>query len=88
MQSRWPSSVVTSTPGNDQEIIDRQAVLAHQPFFEQVGDGVAGVVIGNREAMQTFLAGRRDVLLRARHAVARKEGVRVQVDVERPLRGG
>ena len=83
MQRRWPSSVETSTPGNDEETIDRLAVFAHQPFVEQVADGVAGVVIRDGEAVQALLARGRDIFLRTRHAIAREERVRVEVDVER-----
>ena len=69
-------------PGHDEEIVDRQAVLAHQAFVEQVGDGVASVVIGDGEAVQAFRARGGDVVLRARDAITRKEGMRVQVDLE------
>ena len=67
--------------GNDEKIIDRQAVFAHQTLLEEIGDGVTGVVIGDRESMQSLLARRGDVLLRARNAVARKERVGMEIDV-------
>ncbi len=69
--------------GDDEEIIDRLAVLAHQAFVEQVGDGVTGVVIGDGKPVQAFRAGGGDVLLRSRNAIARKEGMGMEVDIER-----
>src|SRR5450631_2839921 len=69
--------------GDDEKVVHRQAVFAHQALLEEVGDRVAGVVIGDRNAMKPFLARRGDVLLGARHAVARKERVGVEFDVER-----
>jgi hypothetical protein len=68
--------------GNDEEIIDRQPILAHEPFLQEISDGVAGVVVGDREAMEASLARGGDIFLGAGHAVAGKEGVCVQVDVE------
>src|SRR6202030_185452 len=62
--------------------VDRQAVLAHQAFFEEIGDRIAGVVIGDGKTVQAFFTGSRDVFLRARHSVAREKGVGVKVDVE------
>ena len=72
--------------GDDEKIIDRQAVLAHQTFLEEIGDRIAGVVIGDGEAVQAFLARGCNIVLGTRDAVAGKERVRVQVDLERHCR--
>src|SRR5947208_16162060 len=40
--------------GQDQETIDRKAVESHQTLVEQVPDSVAGVVLSNGDAVQTF----------------------------------
>ena len=40
--------------GDDEKIVHRQAVLAHQPFLEEVGDAVVGVVIGEGETVQAL----------------------------------
>ena len=68
--------------GDDEKIVHRQTVLAHEPLLQKVRHGVASVVVCNGEAMQAFLPRGRDIFLRARHAIAGKERVRVQVDVE------
>ena len=49
--------------GDDEEIIHRHSVLAHQPFFQEVGHPVVGVVIGQGETVQAFRLGRGDILL-------------------------
>ena len=49
--------------GDDEEILYRQSVLAHQPFFQEVGHPVVGVVIGKGETVQAFRLGRGDILL-------------------------
>src|SRR4029077_10390968 len=67
----------------DKKIIDRQAVEPHQTFLEQVTDGVAGIVVGDGKAVQSFLTPSRDHVFRAGNAVTGKKGMRVQVDVER-----
>ena len=69
-------------PRDDEKAIDRCAVLSHQTLFQQISDRITGVVIGDGEAMQALGAGRRNVVFRARHAISRKEGVGVEVDLE------
>ncbi len=68
--------------GEDKKIVHRHAVLAHEAFFQKVGDAVVGVVIGQGKAVQALGFGRGDVLLGTGNAVARKERMRVQVDLE------
>jgi len=41
----------------DKEVVDGQAVEAHQSFFEQISDGLGCVVIGDGETVQPFRAG-------------------------------
>ena len=36
--------------GNDKEAIDRKSILAHQSMTDEVGNSVAGIVIGNSNA--------------------------------------
>src|SRR6266513_1447050 len=69
--------------GQDQEIIDRQTVEPHQAFLEQVIDRIAGVVIGNRDAVQTFGARGSDQIFRTGNTVPGKKGMRMQIDIER-----
>jgi len=69
--------------GENEKIVDGQAVEPHQAFLEQVVDRVAGVVIGDGDAAQTFGARRRDHIFRAGNAVAGKERMSVQIDVKR-----
>ena len=83
MQRRCPSAVVTSTPGQNEKIVDRQTVKPHQAFLEQIIDSVAGVVIGDGDAVQTFGARGRDQIFRAGNTVAGKKRMRVQVDIKR-----
>ena len=35
--------------GDDEEVIDRHPVFAHQTLLEKVGDRITGVVIGDRQ---------------------------------------
>ncbi len=74
--------------GQNEETIDRLAVETHQTFFEQISDRIAGVVIGNGDAVQTFGARRRDQIFRAGDAVAGKERVGMQIEIERHLGQG
>src|SRR6266496_1333374 len=69
--------------GQDQEIIDRQTVEPHQAFLEQVIDRVAGVVIGNRDAVQPFGARGSDQIFRTGNTVPGKKRMRMQIDIER-----
>src|SRR4029077_6113278 len=71
---------------NDEKIIHRQPVLAHQSFVEQIRDAVIGIVIGQRKPMKSLRFGGSDVFLRAGNAVARKERMRVEVNLERHSR--
>ena len=41
--------------GNDQEAINRKSIRSHQSCFGEMGDGVAGVVVGDRDAAQAAL---------------------------------
>ena len=68
--------------GNNEEIVDRLAVFAHQSLVDQIGDCFARVVIRDGEPVQPFLARGRDVLLGTRNSVAGKERVSVEVDLE------
>jgi hypothetical protein len=68
---------------NDEKVIDRLAIVANETFFSQILDAVVRVVIGERESVQTFGARRGDIFLGSGNAVAGKERVRVQVDLER-----
>src|SRR2546423_7870402 len=67
---------------HDEKSIDRLAILAHETFLQEVGDRVAGVMIGDGKRVQAFFAGGGDVLLRAGDAVPREKSVRMEVDVE------
>ena len=69
--------------GQNEKIVDRQPVQPHQAFLEQVIDRVAGVVIGDGDAIQTFGARGGDQIFRAGNAVSGKERMRVQVDIKR-----
>src|SRR4051812_32096533 len=68
--------------GNDEEIGDGVAVLGHQPFFGQVSDRVAGVMVGDGKPVEAFFTGGGDIVLRARDAIAREESMGMEVDVE------
>ena len=70
-------------PRNDQKIVDRQAILPHQALVQKVGDRVAGVVIGNHNRVETFLAGGLDKLFRTADSVARKERMAMEVNLHR-----
>src|SRR5215217_7296805 len=70
-------------PWQNEEIVDRQAIQSHQTFLEQVIHSVARVVIGNRDAVQTFSLGSRNHVFRAGNTVSGKERMRVEVDVKR-----
>jgi len=69
--------------GDDKEIVNRHPIWTHQAFVEQVGYRITGVMVRNDDSVQAFLARRSNVLFRTRDAVTRKEGVSMQVDVER-----
>ena len=73
-------------PGDNEKIVDRQAVFTHQALLEKVGDRITGVVIRDRNPMKPFLARGGDVFLGTRHAVARKERMGMEVDVKRHWR--
>ena len=68
--------------GDDEKAVDRQPVFTDETFLAQILDAVVGVVIGEGKTVEAFGAGRGDILLRAGNAVARKERMRVQVDLE------
>src|SRR5947209_5561582 len=72
--------------GNDEEAVDRPAVSAHEAFIEKITDAITRVVVGDGKAVQPFLAGRGNILFRAGNAVAGKERMRMQVDIERHWR--
>src|ERR1700731_640389 len=87
-QSRANAEKMTVASGDlgswdDEEIIDRLPILAHQPLLQKIGNRFTGVVVGDGEPMQTFRPRRGDNFFRARDAVSREEGMRVQVDIER-----
>jgi hypothetical protein len=68
--------------GNDQEIVDRQTIRPHISPIHQILYGIAGVVVGDGEAVEAFGSGRFDQLLWAADTVARKERVAMQVDLD------
>ena len=68
--------------GNNEEIVDRLAVFAHQSPVDKIGDRFARVVIRDGEPVQALLARGGDVLLGTRNSIARKERVSVEVDLE------
>src|SRR5436853_2380105 len=87
-KSRTDAEQVTFRGGNfdagdDEEIVDRQAIFTHQALLEEVGDRIAGVVIRDRYPMKPFLARGGDVFLGTRYAVARKKRMGMEVDVKR-----
>ena len=67
---------------NDEKIVNRLAILAHQSLIEKIVDRLARVVIGNGKAIQALLARRCDVLLGTRNSIAGKERMSVEVDLE------
>src|SRR5689334_10089508 len=71
---------------DNEEIIHWQPVFPHESFFEQIGDAIICVVVGQGKTMKSLRFGGRDILLRAGNAVARKERMRVEVDLERHSR--
>src|SRR5207253_3494382 len=67
----------------NEKLVDRHSVQTHQPFLQQVIDGVTRVVIGDGDAVQTFGARGRDHIFRAGNSVTGKKRMRVQIDVKR-----
>ena len=57
----------------NEKIVDRHTIKSHQAFLEQVVDRVAGVVIGDGDAIQTFCARRGDHVFRAGDTVPGKK---------------
>ncbi len=50
--------------GDHEEAIDRLAILPHQALVDHVIHGVAGVVVGDGEAVEAFFAGGLDQFFR------------------------
>src|SRR5437762_12207473 len=67
---------------DDEKIVHRHAILTHQSLLEHVNDPVIRVVVGEGKAVEPLRFRGRDVLLGAGDAIARKERMRVQVDLE------
>jgi hypothetical protein len=67
----------------NEKIIDRQSIQSHQAFLEEVIDGIAGVMIGNGDAMQAFGTRGCNHVFRAGDTVPGKKRMRVKVDVKR-----
>src|SRR5215468_4981483 len=67
----------------DQKIIDWLTIQSHQAFFEQIGDGVARVVIGNGDAVEALGARGGNQVFRTGDAVSGEKRMRVQVNVKR-----
>ena len=57
-QSRWPSAVVTSTPGMMRKPSTGWPSGAHEALVQEVMDAVAGIVIGEGEAVEALWRGR------------------------------
>src|SRR5207302_2483741 len=68
--------------GQNEKAVDRLAVETHQAFFEHVSDRIAGVVVGQGDAMQAFRARGRDQILRTGNAVAGKKRMSVKVEIK------
>jgi hypothetical protein len=66
----------------NKEIVDGQSVQAHQAFLEKVIDHIAGVMIGDGDAVQTFGTRSRNQVFRAGNTVTGKKRMRVQVDIK------
>src|SRR6266487_3333483 len=69
--------------GQNQKIIDWLTIEPHQAFFEQISDRVAGVVIGDGDAVQAFSAPGGNQIFRTGDTDSGKKRMRVQVDVKR-----
>src|SRR6516162_5613030 len=65
-----------------EKIVYRQAVQSHQTLLQQVIHSIAGVVIGNSDAVQTFGARGRNQIFRTGNTVSGKKRVRVQIDIK------
>ena len=69
--------------GQNNKIIDRLAIESHQAFFEQISNRVAGIVIGDGEAMQAFGSSGGNQIFRTGDTISGKKRMRMQVDVKR-----
>lgn len=67
---------------DDEKTVHRFAVFAQEAFLKQVAASVAGVVVGEREAVQTPLAGGVNEGLRAAHPIPGEKGMHMGIDAE------
>jgi hypothetical protein len=68
---------------NNQEIIYRKPIVAHEFLCLQIINRVAGVVIGNGDTVQSFSLCARDQIFGAGNTVTGEKGMSMQVDIER-----
>jgi hypothetical protein len=69
-------------PGQNQETVDWLPVDPHQSFLQHVGYGVAGVVIGHGNAVQTFRLGGSDQVFRTRNSVTGEKRVSMEIKIK------
>jgi hypothetical protein len=68
---------------DDQKTVHRQAIFTHQSLVDEVGDRVAGIVVGHDNCVEAPLTGGLDKLLRTADPVARKKRVAMEVYLHR-----